>query len=60
MSTDIGLDGICKEILGLRLDKRMQRSDWEQRPLSKEQVEYAALDAIVLIELWQAICNSSS
>jgi hypothetical protein len=48
-----GLDALCREALGLRLDKRMQRSDWEMRPLSAEQTEYAALDALVLVEIWR-------
>lgn len=52
---DIGLDSLCQEILGSRLNKRMQRSDWEERPLSDEQVEYAALDAVVLLEIWHKL-----
>jgi ribonuclease D len=52
---DVGLDGLCWEVLGRRVDKRMQRSDWESRPLSDEQRDYAALDALVLIELWKAL-----
>ena len=32
-------------------------SDWERRPLSSKQTEYAALDAFVLLELYSAITD---
>ena len=41
----------CAALLGRRLDKRAQCSDWARRPLSPGQVEYAALDAVVLLRL---------
>lgn len=37
--------------LELRLDKREQTSNWSRRPLSPEQIAYAAADVEVLIEL---------
>jgi len=45
------LKSVCERELGRTLDKRMQASDWSMRPLSPEQVEYAALDAEVLLSL---------
>ncbi|CAE8699660.1 unnamed protein product, partial [Polarella glacialis] len=36
---------------GLTLNKDEQCSDWTQRPLSASQLEYATLDAVVLLEL---------
>ncbi len=33
----------------------IQMSDWEQRPLSSRQTEYAALDAFVLLQVYDAI-----
>ncbi|KAG6613737.1 Exonuclease mut-7 [Phytophthora cinnamomi] len=40
-----------RHILGKPLDKRMQLSDWEHRPLSQDQLTYAALDALCLVQV---------
>lgn len=42
---------VCERELGIALDKNEQTSDWAQRPLSDEQLRYAALDAEVLLAL---------
>ncbi|XP_078445398.1 polynucleotidyl transferase, ribonuclease H-like superfamily protein isoform X2 [Wolffia australiana] len=52
-----GLSGLTKEILGAALNKTRRNSDWEQRPLSQNQVEYAALDAIVLVHIFHRVCS---
>lgn len=46
-----GLAGLVEAQLGLQLDKRLQCSSWSQRPLSGEQIRYAASDAAVLLLL---------
>ncbi|CAJ1419291.1 unnamed protein product [Effrenium voratum] len=50
-----GLQAVVARALGLRMDKSLQISDWNRRPLSAEQLEYAALDASVLLRLHR--CN---
>jgi len=39
--------------LGLQMDKTEQRSDWSRRPLSVEQLNYAALDASCTLMLYE-------
>lgn len=48
------LGEVCERELGLYLDKSLQVSDWTRRPLSPEQIAYAAVDAEVLIDLYRA------
>lgn len=45
------LRAVCARELNLELDKAPQTSDWATRPLSPEQLSYAALDAEVLLRL---------
>ena len=39
--------------LGIAMDKAEQRSDWGRRPLSAEQLRYAALDAVCTLLLYE-------
>ena len=43
---------LVKREFGVTLDKSMQRSRWSARPLSNEQLQYAALDIAHLNDLW--------
>ena len=52
------LKDMCKEFLGSNLCKYEQCSNWENRPLKKRQLHYAALDAIVCISLFKKMTNS--
>jgi len=45
------LSAVCVRELGRALDKSEQVSDWTRRPLTGDQLTYAALDAEVLLEL---------
>ena len=46
-----GLATLLKEHFGVKLDKRFQRYNWGQRPLSKKALNYARLDTHYLIPL---------
>ena len=49
------LKRVCARVLGRRLDKEQQCSDWSRRPLERSQFTYAALDAYVLLEIHAAL-----
>lgn len=42
---------VCDELLGFELSKEQRLSDWSADPLSAAQLEYGALDALVLLPL---------
>ncbi|XP_022719509.1 uncharacterized protein LOC111277364 isoform X2 [Durio zibethinus] len=54
-----GLSGLAEKILGAGLNKTRRNSNWEQRPLTRNQLEYAALDAAVLIQIFYHVCDHS-
>ncbi len=49
------LAAVCERYLGRVLDKSSQTSDWSRRPLTRAQLEYAAADAEVLLDLHDAL-----
>lgn len=44
---------VCERELGVSLDKSEQTSNWSRRPLDASQLSYAALDAEVLLALYE-------
>ena len=42
-------------LLDVQLDKRLTRSDWTRRPLSPEQLHYAALDVAYLLKMYDQL-----
>lgn len=48
---NFGLAAVLKERFAFEVDKRHQRSDWAQRPLTHEQIDYARLDTHFLPRL---------
>jgi len=49
----IGYANLIKEILDVELDKTQTRTNWKRRPLSRNQLEYAADDVIYLGQIYQ-------
>jgi ribonuclease D len=48
---ETGLEALLRNRFQVVLDKKYQRADWSQRPLSPEMAEYAAMDGWYLIPL---------
>jgi ribonuclease D len=55
---DNGLKKLVANILGFRISKKSQTSNWEQEELSREQLEYAATDAWVCRQMYEALYNN--
>ena len=53
-SSSSGLSGLLKYVVGKGLNKQMQASNWENRPLSDAQCTYAAIDAYCLLTIWNS------
>ena len=49
--TGLGLSALVEGRFGVKLSKAHQRSDWGRRPLSQDQLAYAALDTHYLLTL---------
>lgn len=46
------LKSVVAHLFQVELDKSFQKSNWRRRPLSDEQLEYAALDAVLTLRLF--------
>jgi DNA polymerase-1 len=51
LKTGISLQTLAQKLLNIELDKTQQVSDWSQ-PLTSKQLQYAALDAAILLKLY--------
>ena len=54
-SDQIGYANLAEQLLGVQLDKTATRTDWAQRPLSPQQLAYAADDVNYLLQLYPII-----
>lgn len=50
---NLGYSNLVESLFGNKLDKKQQRSNWQIRPLSQKQIEYALLDVFFLEEIYQ-------
>ena len=55
----VGLATVVSSVLGAYVDKTEQCSDWERRPLTDAQIDYAAADAHVLTVLFDRCFHHS-
>ncbi len=53
----IGYAALVQELIGQEINKDMKRSDWELRPISTQQLQYAAQDVLFLKDIHQILIN---
>ncbi len=49
---EISYEKLVLSLLNIKIDKKLQTSNWELRPLSKSQIKYAALDVLYLYDAY--------
>ena len=49
------LAGVVADLFGIELDKSYQKSNWRRRPLSRAQLEYAAMDAHITLHVYEEL-----
>lgn len=49
------LAGVSEHLFGVELDKSFQKSNWRRRPLTRGQLEYAAMDAYVSLRVYDEL-----
>lgn len=52
------LASVSEHLFGLPLDKSLQKSNWRRRPLTRRQLEYAALDARLSLRLFTELSRA--
>jgi len=55
LAEQVSYAGLVAELLGVNLTKSHSRTDWSRRPLSPEQIRYAADDVIYLAQAYRAL-----
>jgi len=53
--TSYSLASVTEHLFGLPLDKTLQTSNWRRRPLSRAQLEYAAKDARIVLDVYEEL-----
>ena len=53
----IGLKGLCQEVLGIEIGKEHTRMNWSRRPLPAAAIDYALDDVRYLLPLWNALAE---
>lgn len=55
LGEQIGYAALVEKLLGVQLAKSHSRTDWSRRPLSEEQLRYAADDVIYLVSAFEKL-----
>lgn len=55
--TNFGLRALTAIVLDKRLSKNAKISNWERKELTREQISYAACDAVVGYEIYMKLCH---
>jgi ribonuclease D len=50
-----GLAYISEVILGKQICKAYTLTNWDRRPLLRNQIHYAALDALIVLKIWEIL-----
>lgn len=53
--SSFSLASVSSHLFGVTLDKTYQQSNWRRRPLSREQLDYAAMDAVIALRVYQTL-----
>lgn len=54
------LANLLQKLCGITLNKHLQKSNWGRRPLTKDQIEYAAFDVVYLFQLKEILLLQAS
>jgi ribonuclease D len=49
------LAGVTAHLFGIELDKSFQKSNWRRRPLTRAQLNYAATDALITLQVYDEL-----
>lgn len=57
---NVGIRNLAGLVMGIRISKSKQMSNWEKNPLDQGQIRYAATDAWVCLKIYQAFNTPDS
>lgn len=56
----VGYQAVVKQITGVSLDKSMRYTDWQKRPLTEQQIQYALCDVTYLRDVYRYFSDKLS
>lgn len=54
---NVGYGTLCHELIGIKINKKHQKADWQQRPLPEELLEYAVFDTKYLVLIYPKLLD---